>query len=440
MPGSNLYVNLIRSNVNFRRLWISQSIANFGDWFGMLAVYALIKEYTDSEILIGLIIVVKLMSFSLFSPIAGYLTDRYNRKKIMFWCDIVRAVIVLGLLLVQTESSVWLVYVLLSTQMMMAAVFEPAKSSSIPNITSKDELVLANVISTLSWSVIFTLGMAIGGFATAYFGVQTVFVLNSITYLISAWFVYRAMIPHLRTKEQLAELTSPVEGIKKGVKFLLTETQILRPALAKAWLEISIGALVYLLILVADDILMLGSVGLGLLYAARGMGTAVGPIVIRRFFPNESKWIRTIGVCMALVGFGYILVGLSTTLFWMLFLVLFAHAGSGANWVISTILIQKRTPDQYRGRVFSSEWLLFTLVESLSVMTAASLLYFNILELRTTIILFGLILMIASVFWHLTVTRREEHWLGLSEGVTPVSEVKLPVVTDSHLDKQKAGI
>jgi MFS family permease len=358
----------------------------------------------------------------------------------MFWCDIGRAVIVLCLLFVQTESTVWFVYLLISVQMMMAAVFEPAKSSSIPNITSKDELVLANVISTLSWSVVFTLGMAVGGFATAYLGIQTVFILNSITYLISAWFIYRAVIPHMRTKEQLADLTSPLQGIKKGVKFLVTEKQIFRPAMAKAWLEISIGGLVYLLILVADDILMLGSVGLGLLYAARGMGTAVGPVVIRRFFPNESRWIKTIGICMALVGFGYVLVGLSTSLIWMLLLVLFAHAGSGANWVISTILIQKRTPDNYRGRVFSSEWLLFTLVESVSVMTAASLLYFNILDLRQTIILFGIILMIASVFWHLTITRKEEIWQNQLSDDEVISDNQVPVAVQSHLDKQKARI
>ncbi|MCC5925363.1 MAG: MFS transporter [Bacteroidetes bacterium] len=437
MPSGNPYFQLLKTNVNFRRLWLSQSIANFGDWFGMLAVYALIKQFTDSEILIGLIIVVKLMSFSVFSPVAGYLTDRFNRRQLMFWCDLGRAVIVLGLLFIETESQIWLIYALISVQMMMAAVFEPAKSSSIPNITSGDELVTANVISTLSWSIVFTLGMAAGGFVTAFLGTDAVFVLNSITYLISAWFIFKAAIPYLRTESDLQRIASPYQGIINGFRFLKSHTEILRPALAKAWLEISIGALVYMLILVSDQILMLGSIGLGLLYASRGLGTAIGPLVVRRYFPDESKWIKAIGVCMALVGFGYVLVGLSSTLIIMLILVTFAHAGSGANWVISTILIQKRTPDEYRGRVFSSEWLLFTLIESVSVMTAASLLYFNVITLQSNIMLFGGLLMIAAIFWHVFITKAETNW----QNSNPVVEDRVKTeMSGSHLAKQKVRI
>jgi hypothetical protein len=280
--------------------------------------------------------------------------------------------------------------------------------------------------------------MAIGGFATAALGTDAVFILNSITYMISAWFIYKAGIPYSRTLDDIQALSSPFEGIKNGFRFLKSRREILRPVLAKAWLEISIGALVYLLILVSDDILMLGSVGLGLLYASRGLGTAVGPIVIRRYFPDETNWIKAIGICMALVGFGYVLVGMTTTLWLMLVLVVLAHAGSGANWVISTILIQKRTPDEFRGRVFSSEWLLFTLIESISVMIAASLLYFNVLSLQQTIILFGSLLMVAAVFWHLIIASAETKWQENKSD--SLAEHSVSAVPTSHLGKQKARI
>jgi len=405
------YLELVRFNHNYRRLWLSQAIANFGDWFGMLAIYSLIQEYTDSEILIGLIIVVKLGSFALFSPFAGYLTDRFDRRQLMIWCDIGRALVVSALLLVQSEDLIWLVYVLISLQMMMASVFEPAKSSSIPNITSKEELMIANIISTLSWSVIFTTGMAIGGFATEYLGKDTVFILNGITYVVSAWFIWRATIPHLRTQEHLAAIASPWVGILKGIRFLHENPHVLRPTLAKGWIEISLGALVYLLIIVSDDVLMMGSVGLGLLYASRGIGTAIGPIVIRRFFPDDKVWIKALGICMSLVGVGYFFMGFTDSLWIMMALVLFAHAGSGANWVSSTVLIQKRTPDDYRGRVFSTDWLLLTLTESVSVMIAAILLYVEILTISQSLIFFGGLLILVGIIWNYTIAKQEYRWL-----------------------------
>lgn len=424
------YLQLLRSNHNFRSLWLSQSIANFGDWFGMLAVYALFQQYGASEIMIGLIIVIKLTSFAVFSPFAGYLSDRFDRRTLMLICDLGRGVVVLGLLLVQTESQLWLVYPIISLQMMMAAVFEPSKSSSIPNITSREELVLANIVSTLSWSIIFTLAMAAGGFATALFGVEAVFVMNSITYLVSAWFIWRAVIPNLRTEDQLAAISTPWNGVVKGLKFLVSHTHILRPALAKAWIQTSLGALIYLLILVSDEILMMGSVGLGILYASRGLGTAVGPVLFRRYFSNEKTWIRTLGFCMVIVGVGYTLLGFAETLVVMIALVIFAHAGSSANWVASTVMIQQLTPDDYRGRVFSIEWLMLTITESVSVLIAATLLNLGLLTLRQTLFLFGCMLILAGLLWHTFITRAELRWQKMtdtSEELPHLPEIPEPV-------------
>ena len=94
----------------------------------------------------------------------------------------------------------------------------------------------------------------------------------------------------------------------------------------------------------------------------------------------------------------------------MMALVLFAHAGSGANWVSSTVLIQKRTPDEYRGRVFSTEWLLLTLTESVSVMIAASLLHFEILTISQSLMFFGGILIMVGGLWNYFIAKPETKW------------------------------
>ena len=194
-----------KKNKNYRRLWAAQAISNFGDWFGLLALYALIGTYSDSEFLLGLIIVVKMLSLAVFSPLAGYITDRFNRRKLMILCDILRAIAVLGILFVQSESMLWLAFVLTSFQMMISAIFEPAKTASIPNVASKEDLVNANIISTATWSIVFTSGMAIGGFATELLGIKTVLILDAGTYILSSWFIYKAVIPQTEMTEEEKE-------------------------------------------------------------------------------------------------------------------------------------------------------------------------------------------------------------------------------------------
>ncbi len=405
------YLTLIKENHDFRRLWLAQSVSNFGDWFGLLALYAIIGKYSDSEFLLGLIIVVKMLSLAFFSPFAGYLADRFNRRKLMIWCDLLRGVAVLGIILVQSASLLWLAYVLTAFQMMLSAVFEPAKTSSIPNVTSEEDLTNANIISTASWSIIFTTGMAIGGFATEWLGTDNVLILDAITYVISAWFVYRAAIPQKRlSKEEMYRTRNPFKGIKEGVSYLWNNQHIMRPTLAKGTSTVFLGGLVYLLIIVSEEVLMMGSIGLGLLYAARGFGTGIGPIIGRRLFSDEKDWVMVMGLAITFCGLMYMVVGLVNSISLMLIFVLLAHSASGANWVTSTVLLQKRTQDTYRGRIFSTEWLLFTIGSSISTVIASLILEMEIMTVKPLIMVYGGIMVLGGVVWSFTITKNEKDW------------------------------
>lgn len=420
------YINLVSGNTNYRRLWLSQIVSNFGDWFGVLAVYALITHYSYSEFLLGLIIVVKMMSLASFSPFAGYITDRFDRRRIMMGCDLLRGLLVLGLLLVVSYNTLWLAYVLTALQMMLAAIFEPAKTSSIPNVTTEQELVDANVLSAASWSIIFTIGMGIGGLATAGLGTDLVFIIDACTYVVSAWFIYRTAIPQEKMDEAELERTrNPLVGIKEGFQYLFDNQQVLRPTLAKGCFTMFLGALTYMLVLVSEQVLLMGSIGIGLLYSARGIGTGIGPVIGRRIFRDESDWVRAMGLCMIFGGAMYIIVGATESLAIMLLFVFIAHAASGANWVMSTVLLQRRTPDTFRGRIFSTEWLLFTLAQSVSVMAASWILENNWLTIMQTIMVFAFLLAVTGVVWHMTITQNEQDYQTNSQGkmaTAPVTE------------------
>ena len=402
-----VYLDLVRYNRNFRNLWLSQISANFGDWFGVLAVFAVLLQYSDSELLLGLVMIVKMLSFAVFAPLAGYIVDRFNRRRMMILAHIARGVVVTCFLLVQSAEFIWLIYVILSLQMMFASVFEPARQATIPNITSEKELIQANVLSNITWSIIFTTGMAIGGFATAWLGTDAVFIINALGYVVATGFMMRTGIPAHKEDELKP---GPWEGVKLGFSYLRNHKEVMRPAVAKGSYNLFLGGLVYMLIIVAEEILLLGSIGLGLLYASRGLGTAVGPIVGRQLIPDERKWMTLTGILMMATGSFYFLSTWIEMLPLLLFTIFLAHCWSGANWVFSTVLIQRRSDDRYRGRVFSAEFQLLTLLNSLSILLASLLLETGLLSLHQTIMVFAGGLAATGIIWQMTIAIGERRY------------------------------
>src|SRR5262245_49641555 len=152
------YFGLLRDNPRFRLVWLAQIISEAGDWFYSLAVYDLILELTGSGQAVSYAIIIQLLPWFFMTPLAGYLADRFSRRRLMIVADIVRGFVVLGLLLVRSADHLWLIYVLLGVEVMFAAIFEPARNALIPNVTTAEELLPANALSSATWSFALTVG------------------------------------------------------------------------------------------------------------------------------------------------------------------------------------------------------------------------------------------------------------------------------------------
>ena len=403
------YWELVRDNANFRRLWIGNVISLLGDWFNTIALYTLVFRLTGSPFALGAVFVFKMLPWALASPVAGVLVDRYDRRRLMIISDLVRAVVVLGFLLIDDASDVYLVYGLIAAQVMMGSVFVPAKSSSIPNITSPRELLTANALMAASWSVMLALGAAIGGFATEWFGERAVFIIDSLTYLVSAYFIFRTVIPQTTDAPRGPVLRTALREMTDGWRFLRAEPRVGRIALAKMMWAIAGGALVYSLTLLGDEVAPQAlAAGIGILFAARGLGTGIGPIVARAVFKDQERWPLIIGVFIIFSGLCYMVIGsISWTLATVIILVMLAHSTSGANWVMSNVLLQKRTEDRFRGRVFATEWLLVMLADTVSILAASLLLETGLLDLRTNLLAFALLQVFCGLLWIALVVPKE---------------------------------
>jgi len=396
--------------VNFRRLWLGNVVSLFGDWFNTIALYSLVLSLSGSEFALGAVFITKMLPMALASPIAGLIVDRLDRRKVMIASDLLRAVIVLGFLLIDEPGEVYWVYLITAAQVVVASVFQPAQSSSIPNLVSRHELVTANTILSATWSILLTIGAAVGGIAADVLGLKMVFIIDSLTYVVSAWFIFRTRIPQHTASMDIGGASGSFPGVRlvqratsdvlAGWQRMRERPQVGRMALAKATWGLAGGGLVYMLTLMGEEISPgRQAMAIGLLFAARGFGTGLGPVLARAWFRDTRVWPSLMGFCMVFSGIAYGVAGSLTFTFWVILPVVLAHTTSGANWVLSTVLLQERSEDRFRGRIFATEWLLFFLVDAASILVASLVLEFSGLSLSHVVSGFAVLQVLSGVWW-----------------------------------------
>src|SRR4051812_38242237 len=113
------YVRLLRTNRNFRRLWLAQIVSEIGDWFYTLSIYTLLLQFTGHASSVALALVLQVIPQTFAGPTAGVVNDRLKRKHVMIAADLVRFAVVLAMLSVRSRSMVWLVYPLLLAETTM---------------------------------------------------------------------------------------------------------------------------------------------------------------------------------------------------------------------------------------------------------------------------------------------------------------------------------
>src|SRR5438445_2101241 len=177
------YASLLRGNRNFRRLWMAQIVSEIGDWFYSLAIYSLLLQLTGRAQSVALALVLQVLPQTFIGPAAGVVNDRVRRKQVMITADLTRMVIVLAMLLVRSRSMVWLVYPLLLLETIMAAFFEPARNSVIPNITAREDVIVANTLASSTWSENLMIGAALGGLLAACLGRDALYEMNAFSVL-----------------------------------------------------------------------------------------------------------------------------------------------------------------------------------------------------------------------------------------------------------------
>ena len=207
--NSLTYMQLLRRNRPFRQLWLGQVVSELGNWFNFIAGLGLVRLVSDKAAgATTIMLVARLVPFTLVAPFAGAFVDRWSRRTVMIATDLARALIALVLLFVSRAEDLWIAYLCTVLLSLFGAFFEAAKNAAVPNITGDRDLLAGNALMWSSRFLLMSFGAAMGGWTAANFGYRAAFIVNSISFLISAYSVWLIPERAIRPKEPTSRVTA----------------------------------------------------------------------------------------------------------------------------------------------------------------------------------------------------------------------------------------
>ncbi len=352
------FTDLLRDNRNYRYTWLGQVVSEIGDHFNNVAVLALVIETTRSGLAVSALMTARAVPAVLAGPAAGVALDRFDRRRIMLASDLVRAVVAFAFVLpaVQTEGP--LLYGLSALLMFASPFFTSGRAAILPTIASPRELHAANSLTQNTQSVTLTLGTMLAGFAVARLGYSWAFVLNGLSFLFSATAVWALRVEggFRAGRRGSAGVLQPLRDYRDGLRYLASVPLLLGITLIAVGWAAGGGAAQILFALFGEQVFRRGAAGIGTIWGFAGMGLLTGGLIGHLLGPRLGyrDYKRTVAVSYLTHGAAYVAFSLSTTYGAALAWIAASRVGMASTSVLNNLKLLRHTPDEYRGRVFST--------------------------------------------------------------------------------------
>ena len=350
----------------FRKLWNSMAFSSFGDWLGLLATTALAQElaggdYKKANFAIAGVFIVRLLPAVLLGPIAGVIADRFDRRRLMIVCDILRFGFYLSIPLVHNYLWLYTATVIVEA---ITLFWSPAKEASVPNLVPKDKLENANQVTLLAsygtapiaalvFSVLAGVAAAVSSIASRRFAstADLALYIDALSFLYTAWVVFRIRsIP-----KGPAAISTKTENIGKslteGFKFVSKSKIISGLIFGMLGAFFAAGAVIGLARTFVGD-LQAGDAAYGVLFGSVFTGLALGIALGPKIFSQFSRR-RIFGVALTISSAFLVALSLVSNLVLALILTLFLGAFAGLSWVTGFTMLGMEVENEVRGRIFA---------------------------------------------------------------------------------------
>ena len=360
------YIDLLKREDTLRRLTFIQLISYFGAWFSNVAIYTLLIEMHVSAGVIAFVAALYFIPGVIQAPLSGTLIDRLNPKKLMLFLLFIEIVSTFSLLLINTNASLWILYVLIFIRMGAASFYFTAEMSLLPKMLNHNVLRQANEIHSIIWSFSYTIGMAISGFVVYLLGVKIAFILDGSLFLIGGFLLMGTPL-HVNVAKQSESI---ILMMKKTFTYLKENRHIVHFMLVHSLVGLtSYDALVALIVDKYYSSIIATALALGLIHSSRAIGLVIGPIFL-------GKWINDKRLFYVFIFQGIaLLVWAAAMQYFYLSLVASVLVGffTTTLWSYSYTLIQHKTDKNYYGRIVAYNDMIFLLVAALTALLTGEL-------------------------------------------------------------------
>ncbi len=354
-------VQLLQSNRNYRRLWTGQIVSEVGDHFNNIAVLSLALAHTQSGLSAALVMIARAIPAVLAGPIAGVVLDRMDRRHVMIASDLIRAVIAIGFILSISHTDNVFIYLFSALLMFASPFFTSGRSAILPTIATKEELHAANSVTQITGWMTLTIGAALGGLTVSSVGYRWAFVLNSLSFIVSAWCVSGLRLSEGSFRAQRAVLSEndvvrPWREYAEGLRYMAATPLILGIALVGVGWATGGGAAQVLFSLFGELVFRRGPAGIGIIWSFAGLGLLIGGALA--FYLGKRLSFRayklTVVVCYIVHGGGYIVFSQMRDFRLALLFIAISRAGVAVSSVLNQSQLLHHVDNRFRGRVFST--------------------------------------------------------------------------------------
>jgi len=364
-------------NRDFAFLWTGQLISQIGNNFNYIALAWIILTVTGSPSKMAGVMIAQLLPNAVLGVVLGVFVDRMDRRGLLIFCDISRAILVasIAFLSIAGSPSLWYIYSVVFIVSALSLLFSAAEKSLIPLLVGSERLVQANAFQEMTSQIASMIGPVLAGVVIVYLpNPLYVLYIDGVTFLISAFTIICIRSIQLRgVKKGGLTVDAVIMEAREGFHFIAGERVLMIIVLTAMLVNFSIYPLFVVFPVYARDVLHMGAQGFGSLLGAFGFGMLVGSLVASKV----AKWLSRIVILyggMMVVGFSFLMMAfLQNAVSAFICAALMGTVIAPGNAVILS-MAQKSTPVRLMGRIFAMMLSLSACAAPLGVVTATALM------------------------------------------------------------------